>query len=325
MTFEYNNIYNFIYIAVIILGGIVMTLTLILYEKEKDKGHRAMFLFIASVFVFMILDFVTYYYLGEDVSGNLVFALITTSDIFFCVLTAAWVYLIVVMIDAEQVIKMRWVVILTVVYQISSQILSISLGRYDSYALHVDGGAGKVALQIINASYTAIIVLIGIKCVTLLFKKYRKGLSRNVNLVLELLLIGYMVWIAYWDYSTWYKTEDNLISIYAMDPLILLYAILNIALIYYFYKKDPLKLMNPQITMEEAVKLVAEQYGLSEREREVLELMNCGKSNGQIAGELNISENTVKRHTSNIFKKTNTGSRHEIMYKVTSVNSSDFK
>lgn len=325
MTFEYNNIYNFIYIAVIILGGIVMTLTLILYEKEKDKRHRAMFLFIASVFVFMILDFVTYYYLGEDVSGNLVFALITTSDIFFCVLTAAWVYLIVVMIDAEQVIKMRWVVILTVVYQISSQILSISLGRYDRYALHVDGGAGKVALQIINASYTAIVILIGIKCVTLLFKKYRKGLSRNVNLVLELLLIGYMVWIAYWDYSTWYKTEDNLISIYAMDPLILLYAILNIALIYYFYKKDPLKLMNPHMTMEEAVKLIVEQYGLSEREREVLELMNCGKSNGQIAGELNISENTVKRHTSNIFKKTNTGSRHEIMYKVSNVSSSDFK
>ena len=325
MTFEYNNIYNFIYIAVIILGGIVMTLTLILYEKEKDKRHRAMFLFIASVFVFMILDFVTYYYLGEDVSGNLVFALITTSDIFFCVLTAAWVYLIVVMIDAEQVIKMRWVVVLTVVYQISSQILSISLGRYDSYALHVDGGTGKVALQIINASYTAIVILIGIKCVTLLFKKYRKGLSRNVNLVLELLLIGYMVWIAYWDYSTWYKTEDNLISIYAMDPLILLYTILNIALIYYFYKKDPLKLMNPHMTMEKAVKLIVEQYGLSEREREVLELMNCGKSNGQIAGELNISENTVKRHTSNIFKKTNTGSRHEIMYKVSNVSSSDFK
>ena len=325
MTFESNNIYNFIYIAVIILGGIVMTLTLILYAKEKDKRHRAMFLFIASVFVFMILDFVTYYFLGEDVSGNLVFAMITTSDIFFCVLTAAWVYLIVVMIDAEQVIKMRWVVILTVAYQISSQVLSISLGRYDSYALHVDGGAGKVTLQIINASYTTVIILIGIKCVTLLFKKYRRGLSRNVNLVLELLLIGYMVWIAYWDYSTWCKTEDNLISIYAMDPLILLYAILNLALIYYFYKKDPLKLMNSQIAMEEAVRLLAEQYGLSEREKEVLELINCGKSNGQIAAELNISENTVKRHTSNIFKKTDTGSRHEIMYKVSNVSDSDIK
>jgi len=62
-----NNIYNFIYIAVIILGGVTVTLTLILRAKERDRQHGAILLFVSSIFIYMILDFVTYYFMGEDV------------------------------------------------------------------------------------------------------------------------------------------------------------------------------------------------------------------------------------------------------------------
>ena len=100
-----------------------------------------------------------------------------------------------------------------------------------------------------------------------------------------------------------------------MDPLILMYAILNIFLIYYFYKSDPLKIIGCHASPDEAAAVMAEKYMLSERESQVLELAGKGMSNRQIASELFISENTVKRHMSSIFKKTGAQSRHELITK----------
>lgn len=318
-----SNLYNFIYIAVIVSGGVTLTLTLILQSKERDKQHRAILLFVGAIFVYMIVDFVTYYYLDEKVPDALIFALITASDILSYVLVVAWVNLIAGLIGISSVIKMKWVIVITILCQCCSQALSISLGRYDSYSLHVQNGAGKVLLLILSLVYSLVILAICIRCIQLLLKKYQKSTIRNVNLVLVLLLMGYMIWIAYWDYSTWYRTEEHLIDIYAMDPLILLYAVFNALLIYYFYKKDPLKLQGSQIAPEDAVMVISRRYSLSAREQEVLDLINRGMSNPQIAAELSISENTVKRHVNNLFKKTETQSRHEIMFKISNINEID--
>jgi DNA-binding CsgD family transcriptional regulator len=51
--------------------------------------------------------------------------------------------------------------------------------------------------------------------------------------------------------------------------------------------------------------------GLSSREVEVLRLLAAGRSNQQIANELVISLNTVRRHVSNIFDKTGAANRVE--------------
>src|SRR5215203_1306396 len=55
--------------------------------------------------------------------------------------------------------------------------------------------------------------------------------------------------------------------------------------------------------------------GLSERETEVLVLAARGLSNRQIAGELHISEATVKRHLANIYHKVGVRSRNEAVRK----------
>jgi DNA-binding NarL/FixJ family response regulator len=49
--------------------------------------------------------------------------------------------------------------------------------------------------------------------------------------------------------------------------------------------------------------------GLSQRELEVLRLVAAGRSNQQIADELVISLNTVRRHVSNVFDKTGVANR----------------
>ena len=57
---------------------------------------------------------------------------------------------------------------------------------------------------------------------------------------------------------------------------------------------------------------VGECFGLSEREREILTLVYRGRLNKEIAGELHISLDTVKKHLYNIFKKTGVRSRLQL-------------
>ena len=52
---------------------------------------------------------------------------------------------------------------------------------------------------------------------------------------------------------------------------------------------------------------------LTVREQEVLQLILFGKSNREIAGDLFISENTVKTHARNIFSKYDVSSRAELI------------
>lgn len=54
------------------------------------------------------------------------------------------------------------------------------------------------------------------------------------------------------------------------------------------------------------------EHNLSDREWEVALLVSKGKSNLEIAAELDISERTVKAHISSIFKKTRTESRLQL-------------
>jgi NarL family two-component system response regulator LiaR len=56
---------------------------------------------------------------------------------------------------------------------------------------------------------------------------------------------------------------------------------------------------NPFTTDEKALM----KTGISNRELEVLQLMATGQSNQEIAGQLFVSLNTVKTHTSNLFIK----------------------
>lgn len=58
---------------------------------------------------------------------------------------------------------------------------------------------------------------------------------------------------------------------------------------------------------------ITEDY-LTSREQEIVQLMAYGKSNKQIANDLNLSEGTVKNHVTNVLEKMKVASRsHAIM------------
>lgn len=57
---------------------------------------------------------------------------------------------------------------------------------------------------------------------------------------------------------------------------------------------------------------VGERFGLSEREIEILSLVHRGRFNKEIAAELHISPDTVKKHLYNVFRKTGVRSRVQL-------------
>jgi signal transduction histidine kinase/DNA-binding NarL/FixJ family response regulator len=59
-----------------------------------------------------------------------------------------------------------------------------------------------------------------------------------------------------------------------------------------------------------------DSHGLSQRERQVLQLILNGKSDKEIAVELNISSRTVANHNSSVYRKTKVNSRMELIAKL---------
>lgn len=58
---------------------------------------------------------------------------------------------------------------------------------------------------------------------------------------------------------------------------------------------------------------IFEAYNLTDRETGILKLVAAGLSNGKIASNLGIAHNTVKVHLSNIYRKTGTNGRHDLI------------
>ncbi|WBW96362.1 response regulator transcription factor [Oceanirhabdus sp. W0125-5] len=58
------------------------------------------------------------------------------------------------------------------------------------------------------------------------------------------------------------------------------------------------------------------EYSLTNRQREIIELIIEGCSNKEIGSKLHITEGTVKTHIYNIFKKTDISSRNQLLKKI---------
>jgi DNA-binding NarL/FixJ family response regulator len=86
---------------------------------------------------------------------------------------------------------------------------------------------------------------------------------------------------------------------------------------------EGLSVLSPQVTRQVLRAMVqgdlrsGAESGLSSREMEVLSCLSQGKTTAQIAGELFISENTVKTHVRHILEKLEAANRAEAVSKAT--------
>lgn len=101
-----------------------------------------------------------------------------------------------------------------------------------------------------------------------------------------------------------------------LSLLVILAAVLfigTIFLFFMFYQKMYFPILSEEKNAELLLEDFSQQYGLSPREKEVFSLIKEGRSNSEIAGDLYISENTVKFHMKNILRKTECSNRTELI------------
>ena len=84
----------------------------------------------------------------------------------------------------------------------------------------------------------------------------------------------------------------------------------------YLQKKEEPESPNVSGSLDERLEAICSEFGLTPREKEIIELIYTGKSNKQIAEQLFLSESTVKTHIYNIFRKTEVGNRVELICKI---------
>lgn len=99
------------------------------------------------------------------------------------------------------------------------------------------------------------------------------------------------------------------------DPLIIL--MINLFpllwLKFFFEKKNQAAATEE---LEDTLTRFCSQFGISKRERDIIEQVLVGKSNKGIEKVLFISHNTVKNHLYSVFQKTGVGSRSELIHRI---------
>ena len=127
--------------------------------------------------------------------------------------------------------------------------------------------------------------------------------KKAINLYSLLLIIGYCLYLTF---LIFYKINHLVLSV------IIIY--LNVITYYWFNKYYITYFMIPLSSNNfELISLMQEEYGLSNREKEILALIIEGKSNKQIEGIVFLSPSTVRNHVWIIYKKIGIKSRGQLM------------
>jgi len=104
------------------------------------------------------------------------------------------------------------------------------------------------------------------------------------------------------------------ISIYSGALLLILANLIPLFWLRIFFIKHYAGLNN--VDTDDFLNQLARKYGISSREREIIELILKGKSNKEIEDKLFISFSTVKNHIYNIYQKMGINSRGQLMVMV---------
>ena len=123
----------------------------------------------------------------------------------------------------------------------------------------------------------------------------------------------------YFPEQEWYTVRDMENLLKAIVIILFLYAIGKLS------RKNEIRVekainrlvalfkgKNAKISGQETFDLFCQHYNISQREKDVIELICAGKSNKEIEDELFISLQTVKDHTHRIYQKTGVKNRIQL-------------
>lgn len=232
--------------------------------------------------------------------------------------------------ENQRIIKEKIWIVVTLTYGIIAEGIAIFIAEYDPITQYfkVTEGSSKQILDALNILYGLLVLYLAGRYVCYAWQTVEKKRATLASGLFGSVLFIYTLWIIYWDYSFASGMVIDASENYTMDPLVFAYMAQSILVIVFFFKKDPLEVTKqasyvgepvstPPRIAEKTIREVAPIFCLTEREIQVLELVYQGCSNPEIGEKLFIAENTVKRHVNNIFRKTETKNRYELLSFVT--------
>lgn len=302
----------FLYLTCIVVLGAAFTCCMLVGSKNKTEQNRAMLVFIIGLFVVCLYDMGIYY-------CNYVIGIFSSMEIMRIgnCLIALTIYAWIVL--QEKIMK--------------KDTLKL-LGRMVKNYILFYAGLWLILTIATSVEYfytmkwlllmTDIILIVGALAVSIACIIYAAvGNDRQklyfITLTTAMLLWNYVSYFwgetsVYWGNSDFIREPLDLTIVFWLGI-----AVTGLVYVYKtgfkptFYEKSPggEEIVVVEGKLEDRINKVCEDFGLTRRERELLELVYQGKSNKEIADLLFLSESTVKTHVYNIFRKMEVKNRVE--------------
>ena len=306
---------SLIYIMLIIACTIVGTLYINRSADRSEPIYRAIAVLVAAMLVYTIFDMLLSPVYAALLTDRIYFILVLASDAMFFVIVVSWIQVLLLLSGNPYIIKLKYIVVLTVIYGIAVESLSVYIQYSGRHALIFEKG-----IIMCNLCFDIAILGISIFLLVYAFNNMREEKHRGFMLCLNIALTAYMIYTAYWDLSS-NLTEDKVILKYQdFDPVFIIYILICFTVIWFAAKQpgstvgfDISKTIGIEKDRSEDWESLSKKYRLSMREIEVCQLACMGTTNPDIAAKLFISEHTVKHHLGNIYKKTGVKGRYELM------------
>jgi len=308
------------YAVAFVLGVVLINLNLITYLNQRIEENR----------LFLILGFLILFYLTlewilvivfPDEEAVFAFRLLMLG-VNVCYYLFVFFWLLLLSELASYKFPQRFVFFLIAAYGTTMELLGGFFGDFrpetGSYAM--DSEAAKVLMVLLNLCFAIWIIYLACRYLLTSLRYMEAGEKKRGVILISGLLALYEIWILIWDFSLVIGGNIDPRESTNIDPMVLIFIFYSIAVIWVFYKKDPLGIctgsgsrpLEPVFTDQDLASKGL-HCGLTERELEVAAAVLNGLSNPEIGKCLFISENTVKRHLNNIFRKTGTKSRYELL------------
>ncbi|MGN0672520.1 MAG: LuxR C-terminal-related transcriptional regulator [Anaerovoracaceae bacterium] len=307
-------------IVMTLLMFMVALLALVLAARKRNPINKSMCSLTLLFFAYFLFAFFHYYFQQINVSVPSIKLLGCFSDLCFCMMVICWLDVIMNFAGRKPLVDKRIITIITLIYIFIVETIVLIKAEYhlDTDISYIPDAGWRYTVIGLNSLFAAAVISIAAIYLVKSIKNHEKGYMRNGSLFFSVMLIVYMLWISLFDYESVSQAGKSLISGVIMDPVLIAYCIIDIVIILFFFRKDPLELFldRSEVQKEEKLAEFVKEEGLTKREAEVLELICGGMNNPEIAETLFIAENTVKRHINNIFQKSGVKNRYELITKV---------
>lgn len=295
-----NEVILICYVAGLLLGVSGLTVAFLAGRKKKDALNDAFVLFFAGMLVICCYDMIIYY--CDYVIG--VLSNLKVLRIGNCIIAGTmllWVNLQSRIVEREALKLLDGLVKKYLVFYMAMwMLLTVFLRIEHFYTL-------KWLLLA-----TDVILIVAFMASAVARVIYAAAAGMKIELYYMILVTAMLLWnyISYfWGETSVYWGNSRFIR-EPLDLTIVFWLIINAGSLFFAYHKTFITVldreedgMSDRRTLKDRINDVCEQYKLTPRERELMELIYAGMSNKEIAETLFLSESTVKTHIYNIFRK----------------------